>query len=150
MSKKSVKTMSEKELRKSDAPWPQTEKELLSYIHALVERKHTYGTCVYAMSLAAVATFHYVAHKLGATGFQAGCADLDILVRTRHLKHGFKIVNYEYLLYPQYLTDEHFPTWSMLIQENKAYLKEEAKKLLKTQKGAADKVKEHWKYLAAL
>lgn len=90
----------ESEMRESKSIWPKTEKELIRYIRELLDREHDYGTCVYAMSLAAVASFHYIASKLGVTGFQASCADLDILRRTRHIER-FKILNYEDLLYPQ-------------------------------------------------
>ncbi len=55
------------------------------------------------MSLAAVAAFYYVSHKLGVTGFQASCADMDFLQRTRSMKSGFKILDYDDLLYPQSL-----------------------------------------------
>lgn len=92
----------EKELREASVPWPQNERQLLEYIHSLVEREHDYETCVYAMSMAAVAAFYYVSHKLGVTGFQASCADLDILRRTRSLDGPFMLLKAEDLLYPQY------------------------------------------------
>ncbi len=92
----------EKEMREEHAPSLKTLEELNAYITSLVEREHDYGTCVYAMSLAAVATFNYVAGRLGVTGFQASCADLDILRRTRALKGPFAIVDAEKMVYPQY------------------------------------------------
>jgi len=73
----------EKEMREAKEPWPYTEQQLTEYIASLVDRQHDYGTCVYAMSLAAAAAFNYVAHKLGVTGFQSSCADLDFIRRTR-------------------------------------------------------------------
>src|SRR5690349_10418560 len=45
----------EKEMRDAADPWPYTEKQLKEYIASLVDRQHDYGTCCYAMSLAAVA-----------------------------------------------------------------------------------------------
>lgn len=98
---KNIKTMNEKELSETEVLWPKTQEGLIKYINNLVERKHDYGTCVYAMSMSAVATFNYVAGVLGVTGFQASCADLDFLKRTRRMDL-FSIVNYDDFLYPQY------------------------------------------------
>lgn len=95
-------TMSEQELREADAPWPKTMDELTGFITALTERDHNYGTCVYAMSFSAVAAMYYAAHLLGVTGFQAGCAELDFLQRTRNLEGPFMIVNVANMIYPQY------------------------------------------------
>ena len=92
----------EQEMRDIEAPMPETAAELVEYIESLVERDHDYGTCCYAMSLAATAAFMHVAHKLGVTGFQAGCADLDVLRRTRRLDGPFIILKAEDMLYPQY------------------------------------------------
>ncbi len=89
-------------MRDSEPTWPKTPEELTAYIAALVNRPHDYGTCVYAMSLAAVAAFHYVSSQLGVTGFQASCADMDIIRRTRHYKGPFMLLDGENVLYPQY------------------------------------------------
>jgi hypothetical protein len=99
---KSIKDMTELEMAQTAVPWPRTIDELNSYINELVTKQHDYGTCVYAMSMAAVATFYYMSHELGVTGFQASCADLDFLKRTRSMKSGFKIMDYGNFLYPQY------------------------------------------------
>jgi len=75
----------EAEMRDTKVPWPLTDKQLTEYIASLATRTdYDYGTCVYAVSMAAVATFNYMAGVLGITGFQSGCADFDILRRTRH------------------------------------------------------------------
>jgi hypothetical protein len=143
----------EEELRNASVPWPKTIKELTEYINSLVDKEHDYGTCVYAMSMAAVATFYYVSSKIGATGFQAGCADMDILARTRHMDKGFRIVNYENLLYPQYCNDMHFPSWRALIEENKEALKLEANKLIDAHKNpdtVSPAVVAHWAWIASL
>ena len=92
-------------LRALDVPRFDTETDLLAFIHGLVERPHDYGTCVYAMSLAAAAAFYYVSRKLGVTGFQAGCADLDFLSRVRGYKYGCRVIDYDEALYPQYWDD---------------------------------------------
>lgn len=83
------------EMRAEKVPWPETLEELTEYIASLTDREHDYGTCVYAMSLAATAAFQYVSKRLGVTGFQAGCADLDILRRTRSLDGPFIILKAE-------------------------------------------------------
>lgn len=138
----------EKEMRDTKVPSISTREELLEYIDSLVERKHDYGTAVYAMSMAAVAAYNYVAHKEGVTGFQASCADLDILRRNRGLLRG-KILDYGNLLYPQYLNEEHFPSVEYLLTQNAGWLKKEAIKLLAMHKDAAQSVKDHWMRLAA-
>lgn len=95
-------TMTEQEMRDLKVPTFNTVAELTEYISDLRDKQHDYGTAVYAMSMAAVATFNYMASFLGVTGFQASCADLDILRRTRSLKAPFMIVNLDKALYPQY------------------------------------------------
>lgn len=117
----------EAELREYSAPWPKTEDELLGLIHQLVDRPHDYGTCVYAMSIAAEATFNYVSDKLGVTGFQASCADMDILRRTRGYKHGFMVLDAAKLLYPQYDVLNEVRHW---ISKTEARLSDEARRLL--------------------
>jgi hypothetical protein len=71
----------ESELFAEDVPWPYTKEQLIEYVESLVNKQYDYGTCVYAMSMAAEAAFNYVSHRLGVTGFQASCADLDFLRR---------------------------------------------------------------------
>lgn len=137
-------------MREAEVPRINTVKELTSYIRKLTKQKHDYGTCVYAMSMSAQAAFNYVAHCLGVTGFQASCADMDFLRRTRRLKHGFRFIDYSNLLYPQYLNSEHFPSIWQLIEENKKRLSEAAKKLLKESPSAHPDVIAHWKMLSEL
>jgi hypothetical protein len=145
------KAKTAKQMREHEVPWPKTEQELTSYIDSLVNRDHDYGTCVYAMSCAALATFYYVSSKLGVTEFQASCADLDFLKRSRNMKNGFCVVDYNNLLYPQYLNDEHFPTFQTLMENNKEMLKKEAKKKLRGKdKFTSKTVIEHWKMLSKL
>ena len=92
----------EAEMRDEKAPTPEIVEQLAAYVKGLVDRDHDYGTCVYAMSLAATAAFNFVASKLGVTEFQASCADLDILRRLRHLDGPFMLIKGEDMLYPQY------------------------------------------------
>lgn len=147
-----LRTMTEAELREAEVPPPDTIEELAAYIDQLTEREHDYGTAVYAMSMAALASFHYVAHKLGVTGFQASCADLDFIGRCRGMKHGFRVVDYKNLLYPQYLTDEHFPSWRELLERDGVgtRLAEEARVQLARENGrVSPAVRAHWEWLVA-
>jgi len=142
--------MTEQEMRESDVPRIETIEGLVAYINSLVSQEHDYGTCVYAMSMSAVAAFNYVAHMLGVTGFQASCADMDILRRTRNYKHGFRIIDYNKLLYPQYLDTENFPTHEKLTEDCKEWLSKEARKKLVECPDAHPDVLAHWKHLAML
>ncbi len=143
-----LKAQTELEMQAEEAPCPKTVEELNEYIqscldaikwpkkengeleHATEESGSAYGKCVYAMSLASVATFHYVAGQVGASGFQASCADLDILRRTRSLKGPFSIVDYTQMLYPQYDVLAKVKEIAES-QETKDYLKEKALEQLK-------------------
>ena len=136
----------ESELRDAKVPWPYTETQLTEYIKSLVDRQHDYGTCVYALSMAAEAAFNYVAHQLGVSGFQSSCADLDFVRRTRSLKGPFVLLKAEDMLYPQYdlrgKLQEAMEKW-------KPWAKEEADKLLaeKTEYTHPDVIR-HWENLA--
>lgn len=94
--------MTESEMREAQVPTPNNEGELIDYIRSLIKQQHDYGTCVYAVSMAATAAFQYVASELGITGFQASCADMDIIRRTRSLKGPFMLIDGTKMLYPQY------------------------------------------------
>ena len=93
--------MTEKEMRDTKCPWPKSESELIRFIRNITKENDEYGKAVYCMSLASVATFQYMSHILGVTGFQASCADMDFLSRTRNLEM-WEILSYEDMLYPQY------------------------------------------------
>lgn len=139
--------LDEKGLREAEAPTPDTMAELAGVIEGLVHREHDYGTCVYAMSIAATAAFNHVARKLGVTGFQASCADLDIIKRTRRLKGPFSLVRLEDTLYPQYDVPGRLAEF---IADNREWQREEAQKLLdKRSAEAHPNVVAHWRKLAA-
>ncbi len=141
-------TASDREIamRDSTPAWPKTEEEMLAQIRANLEGSHDYGTCVYAMSLSALAAFHYVASKLGVTGFQASCADMDFLRRTRGMKGGFLILKAEDLLFPQ---DDLRAKLEEFIAESREWLCTEARKLLDERSSVAHpNVLAHWKKLA--
>jgi hypothetical protein len=137
----------ELEMQEEKIPTFKTIEELSAYIKALVERPHSYGTCVYALSHASVAAFNFIASSLGVTGFQASIADLDILRHTRDLQKGC-VVNFENLLYPQY--SDKFRSFEQLVEDNKEWLKVEAKKKLESSPNAHPEVLAHWNKLAAL
>lgn len=142
-------TMTETELRDAEAPWPKTYEELTDFIRTMAERPHDYGTCVYAVSLAATAAFNLVAHLQGITGAQSSFADLDIIRRTRGLKMGGRILDYEKLLYPQYCNAESFPGVNDLLASQAAELAKEAQRRLDEGPGAHTNVLLHWRRLAA-
>lgn len=136
-------------MRAEKAPWPKTLDELTAYIKALSDGPHTYGTCVYAMSLSATAAYQFIASHLGCTGFQASCADLDILRRTRGLDGPFMILKAEDLLYPQYDLQEKL---NEFIDQSKPWVAGEARKRLADQANnrAHPDVKARWEELASV
>ena len=97
-----VEAKTEQELREYKVPTLKSCESLTELIQDLIERDHDYGSCCYAMSIAAVAAFNFVANQLRVTGFQASCADLDIIRRTRNMKGPFILLSGENELYPQY------------------------------------------------
>jgi hypothetical protein len=99
-----LKTADELGLQAIEVMWPKDREELDATIKVLEERDHDYGTCVYAMSIAALAAYYYMSMQLDVTGFQASCASMDALKRTRGMNSGFRIIDYEQYLYPQYNT----------------------------------------------
>ncbi len=134
-------------LRKSIAPTPKTLAELTAYIEGLSTLKHGYGSTVYALSLASVATFNYMASTLGASGFMTNCADLDVLSRIRNMEGPFIICEGYKLLYPQYSLERELRESE---KEWKTWAGKEAAKLLKNSKKelyTAPVVLAHWKKL---
>ncbi len=138
----------EQEMRDTKVPTPEAINGLSEYIESLADRQHDYGTCVYAMSMAATAAFNYIAHRLGVTGFQASCADLDIIRRTRGINGPFVLLKGEDLLYPQYDLPQEL---SECIQEWGPWAAEQAKKklaALKADEMIHPAVRERWELLA--
>jgi len=136
----------EVEMREAVVPWVRTKEQLIEYVESLVNRQHEYGTCCYALSMAAEAAFNYVAHHLGVTGFQSSIADLDFIRRTRRIKGPFMILKGEDALYPQYnLVDKVLES----LENWKPWLKEEAvNKLAEKNEHTHPEVIAHWKRLA--
>lgn len=138
----------EKEMRGAVVPSVGSVDELSAYISNLVgnEDQHDYGTAVYAMSMAATAAFNYAAKTLGVTGFQASCADMDFLRRTRGMEGPFMIVKGEDALFPQYDIPGKVTEFLSDIQP---WLAEQAAKKLESGCGAHPNVMAHWQKLAA-
>lgn len=139
----------EEQMRDEDVPWPTTVEELAEYVKGQIDREHDYGSCVYAMSTAATAALRYVAKELGVTGFQASCADMDFLRRTRGLEWG-RVVDYSQLLYPQYCNDEKFPSLTHLLRANREELAKRARVKLAEEdlEHVIPGVVAHWRILA--
>lgn len=141
-------------LRGKENPWPKTRIELDAFLDELDldEDSHTYGSCVYAMSLAAVAAYNLVASLLGVTGFQAGCAKMDVLKRLGGYKRGFQVLDMNNLMFPQYLTDDKFPTIESLMRNPniRKQLRHDATLKLKEETQAHEDVIQHWKMLSEL
>ena len=140
--------MTEAEMRAATVKTPESVDDLVIQINGLVEREHDYGTCVYAMSMAAVAAFEYVARKLGVTGFQASCADLDFIRRTRRIDGPFIIMQMRDALYPQYDLPGRLCEW-LEKDESKGWMREQARKLVAEANGYVHpNVMAHWLRLA--
>jgi len=141
-----IESTTEMEMQKEKVPTPHTAEELNEYLESILSLDHNYGTCVYAMSMAATAAFNFMAHKLQVTGFQASCADLDILRRTRHIEGPFILLKGEDMLYPQYNL-VHDLEHAMM--EWRPWAAEEAKKQLEEHRdGVHPNVVSHWKKLS--
>lgn len=140
--------MTEKELQDYKLPKINTDKELVDFINKMISVGNSYNTAPYSIALSAYAVFMYVAEKLEVTGFQASCADIQFLKRTRDLEDGFSIVDYSKLLYPQYKDSFEKYSFDNLLRENLPHLKERAKKLLE-EKGdyTHENVIKHWKMI---
>lgn len=139
--------MTEQEMREAKVETPSNLEELNAYIEKLVNQEHGYGTCVYAMSMAATAAFNYVASQLGVTGFQAGCADMDAFRRMRGIDGPFMMLQAENMLYPQYNLEGKLKEF-MCSSDTQEWLKEEARLRLVDSEYAHPKVLAHWKKLA--
>lgn len=137
----------ETEMRDEESPHPKTIEQLQSYISSLVDREHDYGTSAYAMSLAATAAFKFVASKLGCTGFQASCADMDFLRRSRMIKGPFMIVRMEDALFPQCDPVEKL---RKALDESADWFQKEARAKLADVKEEHPDVIRHWVKLANL
>lgn len=138
-------------LRAAKIPFPKAEDEMLAIMRAVLDRGHDYGTCVYAMSIAATAAFNYAASKLGCTGFQASLADLDFVRRARLIDGPLAIFKAADLCYPQYDLRTKFNEW---VEKSQDWVSERCAELLRdmdaTGGGAHPGVVAHWEKHAML
>lgn len=141
--------MNEEEMRNYKVETPKSLEELLKLVDRMLSHNTDYGEATYAISIATTAMFNFMCSKIGATGFMASCADMDVIRRTRGLEHGFKIVDLGRLLYPQYI-ESFESSYSKTLEENISHIGLEAKKRLENSEQASDNVKTHWKMLADL
>lgn len=141
--------LTEQQMRDQKVPFLDNKEDLSKFIQALVDRPHEYGTCVHAMSMAAVVAFNYVAKQLGCTGFQSSCADLDFIRRTRMIQEPFYLVTLRKVFYPQYNITEEIQEF---IKKNKDWIREEAKRKMDTDdiNNVHPEVWAHWQRLASL
>src|SRR6187397_1089725 len=123
----------------------ETSDELKKRIDEIVDAPHDYNTSAEAIVKVAMLAKQYVHHKLGNSGFQAGWADLEELLLSRHMQDGFIIFDGNKLLYPQYDLDEEFEKWK---QETLKELKDKANKLLEESPHAHPNVRKRWEEIA--
>lgn len=143
--------LSEDDMMNLESVSPKSGEELIDFIMNLVKYENNdYGTAARSLTLAAEAAFNYIAHMFDVSGFQAGYAQMGFMIRMRNIKSRLKILNYDNLLYPQYLDDFRI-TPEQCIRENASWLKKRAKEeLKKATEWTDEKVVEHWKYLAGM
>lgn len=142
--------MTEAEMSKAKAPWPKTMGELADYCETLWSQENNdYGKAVYCISLATEAMFNLAASRVGASGFQASCADLTFLAKRRSMEHGFQLVDYSKALFPQYLESD--PVLAMLFDQIAPSLRKAAQaKLDEASDTTSPAVIAHWKRIVAL
>jgi len=151
-----LKTMTEKQLREWAVPYVKTREELDAILNNLSTRKQDYGTCVYSVSIATVATYNYMNTVVGSSGFQAGCADIDFIARVRGLKNGFQIIDFSNVIYPLYFNNtEKFPNATDILLNNLEVIAIEVQKRLKDykengSKGIHPDVLNHWHMIMEL
>lgn len=102
-----------------------------------------YGVAPRAIAQVAVATASYLLSEMGCTGFQASCCMWDFIRDLIYInnKTGFKIINYDDLLYPQY---EYKFLDSTISKKQWETLQQEAQKALNERDLVCFEVYAHW------
>ena len=97
--------------------------------HLKNDYQFDYGTSARATAAAAFATANAFASYIGLTGFLWSCAAMDILGKMcfPHNKLGYKVIDYDNLLYPQY--QDRF-TENKISEAGAERLKQEAQNLI--------------------
>jgi len=147
--------MTEKEMMEYEVPYYDNWEDVTIFITGLEKMHHDYGTRANALSLGAEAVFKYLCNKLGVSDFQSSWAALNFVKRIIPYKHGFKIIDYNKILYPQYFYNkEDFLSAEEILNENLQYFKNCARNLLKENESSSWKaspdVIEHWNYILNL
>ena len=148
-----------------DRSRPETEEDLLAYIHEVCsayrgdgfgtearmilgrdvkeEDRTAYDLGPEVMWRCALAAFEYAAHVVNASGLQASFAELEFLKHSRNLRGPFAVIDGEDMLYPQY----DIPTKVQgYLRDWRGWAREEAVKLLASDRGV-DRVRRHWQDL---
>ncbi len=125
-----------------------TLEELNTFIKDELDKNHDYNSAVDVMWKVALAAFEFAAAEVGASGFQASCAELMFLAKSRRIEGPFAVIKADDLLYSKYYISN---TVADYINEWMPWASEQAKIKLKTNKKeqVAPKVWEHWQTLAA-
>jgi len=146
---KSGNDMNELELREA---WfreakNQTLETLPAFMKAVLEKANDYGTAARAVAACALAAAWAADHKVGLTGFQAGCVMWDFITGWMSWDgKPLRLIDYSELLYPQY--ESKFE--KTIPKKTAEKLVDEADKLLKkSDYPAAPEVVAHWKRIAS-
>lgn len=109
--------------------------------HLMNDYEHDYGTCCHAIAAGAIATSWAMNGVLNITGFQAGAVMWEYIQHWQYTsnKTGLKMIDYDYLLYPQY--ESHF---DKQISAKKFELLQKEAKFLLSNPGGVEKVRAHW------
>ena len=118
--------------------------DLMNYIQNIRDNYDIgYDTAPRAIAQAALATSYYLADMFGITGFQAGFVMWDFIKdwSFRGNKCGLKIVNYDYMLYPQY----NYKFQKTIKKDTFEALQKAAENNLKKHQLSSSAVIKHWK-----
>lgn len=155
------------EMAAAPNPRPETEIELLDYVRSVIGAvkyppetaqgirtpagDEAYSMTVHAIGLAAMAAYHYAAHKLRPTGYQASAAGIEMLRRTHNIEGPFAVVQASNMLYPQTANVVEDVAAFLREPDTQNFLHERAKKLLIDNRitPVHHDVLAHWTRLAA-
>lgn len=105
--------------------------------------------CFKALAETAKEVFDYVAERINASNFHA-CGASNMLFSKINCIGPFEVLEYDKLLYPENFNTIHFPTIDSMMEFNKEYLADMAKRLLEKYPNAKPRDIEHWKKLIKL
>lgn len=117
--------------------------DLIKYLEYIKENcNYDYGVAPRSIAQASLAVASYLAKEFGITGFQASYVMWDFIEDWQYSdnKCGLKIINYDYMLYPQY---EH-KFEKTISKDTWEHLQEQAKLNLEKHPNAHPNVIKHW------